>query len=104
MINRTLEIKDKIQITLEREADFLKKILHDDSSDDFILHIEFQVKNEPKMLKRMLLYRAFLYNKYELPVKQFVFYVGDKKPSMTSGFIQDGLTYSFYLRSIKEYS
>lgn len=87
VIEKSIEIKDKIQITLEGEADFLKKVLHKNPAEDFILHVEFQVKNEPKRVNRMLLYRAFLYNRYELPVKQFVFYIGDKTASMPTGII-----------------
>ena len=71
-IGKTIQIKDKVQITLEKEADFLKKVVHINHAEDYILHIEFQTANEPKMLNRMLLYRSVLFDKYNLPVEQFV--------------------------------
>ncbi len=41
-MNRAEIIKDKAQKTLEREADFVVKALHNDSDEDFIFHLEFQ--------------------------------------------------------------
>jgi hypothetical protein len=103
-LNRTEDIKDKIQLTIESEADFLKKVLHRQKQDDYILHIEFQVKDEANMLGRMLLYRAFLYNKYKLPVKQFVFYVGRAKPKMQLHLAEEDLVYKFSMRNIHDFS
>jgi hypothetical protein len=102
-IPKTEAIKDKIQITLEREADYLKKVIHTNSEDNYILHIEFQVDNTENMLKRMLLYRAFLYHKYELPVKQFVFYIGNKTQKIQNGLLQEDLSFSFDIRNIYDY-
>ena len=53
------EIKDKIQTTIEREADFLKKVV-DQHGNTFILQLEFQVSNDPEMVYRMAEYKAIL--------------------------------------------
>jgi hypothetical protein len=55
------------------------------------------------MVSRMLLYRAFLYHKYQLPVKQYVFYVGEKSAKMPVSLSQDNLTFQFELRSIIDF-
>ncbi|PIY08793.1 MAG: hypothetical protein COZ18_10520 [Flexibacter sp. CG_4_10_14_3_um_filter_32_15] len=38
------EISVDLQKTIERKPDFIKKVVHKDSSRDYILHIEFQAK------------------------------------------------------------
>ena len=78
-IRKSEILKDKIQITEEREADYLLKILHDDAAKDYILHLEFQSDLNEDPLKRMFLYYAMAFYKHTLPVEQFVIYIG-KKP------------------------
>ena len=78
-IRKSEVLKDKIQITEEREADYLLKILHDDAAKDYILHLEFQSDLNEDPLKRMFLYYAMAFYKHTLPVEQFVIYIG-KKP------------------------
>lgn len=46
------ELPDDIQHTKERKPDVLKKIT-DTNGDTFVLQIEFQVRDEPKMIYRM---------------------------------------------------
>jgi hypothetical protein len=45
----TEELPDDIQHTKERRPDVLKKVI-DKKGETFVLHIEFQVKDEPKMV------------------------------------------------------
>jgi hypothetical protein len=71
------EIPDKIQITIEREPDFLKII-----EGKYILHLEFQTADEKNMVDRMYVYHSFLWSKYHLPIKQYVIYIGDKKDNL----------------------
>ncbi|TAE49306.1 MAG: hypothetical protein EAY69_03140, partial [Cytophagales bacterium] len=78
-IEKTEEIKDKLQTTLEREPDFLK-IIHSKRREKFILHIEFQSKDESDMIYRMQEYYAILRKKYQMPIEQIVVYL-DKNPS-----------------------
>lgn len=39
-------IKDKLQYTIEREPDYLCKICHNDSGNDYICQFDFQVPND----------------------------------------------------------
>ena len=77
----TRDLPEKLQSTIEREPDFVK-IVKDEEQREFILHIEFQVANEPDMVYRMAEYRAILQRKYKLSVRQFVIYLGSGKPTM----------------------
>ncbi len=47
---KLVDITVDLQQTIERKPDFIKKVVHKDSKKDYILHIEFQVKDEPKMV------------------------------------------------------
>ena len=54
MITESEDLKDKLQYTLEKEADYLQRIIHPNPTDDYILHVECQVKDDKEMLSRML--------------------------------------------------
>ena len=54
------------------------------------------------MIYRMLEYSAFLRRKYELTVKQFVFYIGQKKSSMQTEYADEVLSFKFNLVSIRD--
>ena len=51
-ISNPVDLPEKLQTTVEREPDFLKKVSSDDGSD-FILHLEFQTSDESKMVYRI---------------------------------------------------
>ncbi len=55
----------------------LKKVT-DEDGQTFILHIEFQVANEQKMVHRMIDYYNMLYWQYNIPVRQYVIYIGSE--------------------------
>ena len=63
IINKTLNIKPvkvetmphKIEYTTEREADYILK-LQKANKQKQILHLEFQVKNDPNMLKKTVFF------------------------------------------------
>jgi len=78
---QTEGINVELQATLERKADFLKKVL---VAQPYTLHLEIQSKNDSRMLMCMAIYYALLREKYkyELPVKQFMLYVGKEKMTM----------------------
>ncbi len=103
-IKQSEDIKDKLQYTLEKEADYLQRIIHPNPEDDYILHVECQVKDDNDMISRMFLYRAIIYHKFKLPVKQFVFYIGSGKSKMQTFLGQEELTYTFHLRDINHFS
>lgn len=98
-ILKSEELKDKLQTTLEREGDFLRKITTK-TNETFILHLEFQVKDELEMVYRMQEYHAILQKKYKLPVKQFVYYLGEKKSQMRTQLMQEEMYTGFTLRSL----
>src|ERR1700722_14773806 len=86
------DISNDIQKTIERRADFLKKIISKDNGEEFILQIEFQKDDDQKMAYRMHEYYAILLRKYELPIRQYVFYIDSRKPKMPLFLKTDKLT------------
>ena len=95
-------IKEKLQQTKEKEADVLR-IITDPSGGKFILHLEFQVDDYKKMVYRMVDYWGLLKSKYKLPVRQFVIYIGDKKPTMKTVLSEDGNYFQFQLINITQF-
>ena len=91
----TEELPDDIQHTKERKPDVLKKVT-DKKGVTFILHIEFQVKDEPKMVFRMAEYHIMLLRKYELPVR-YVIYIGADKPTMTDHIRSESMNFKYSL-------
>ena len=49
------EIPDDLQHTIERRPDFLKKVHRNAGREDYILHLEFHVKDE-ELVKRAFKY------------------------------------------------
>jgi hypothetical protein len=96
----TIIIKEKIQHTKEREADALR-IITDNQGSKFILHLEFQVADEA-MINRMGEYYFMLKRDYNLPIKQFVIFLGSEPPKMKSSMDEDGNHFEFQLISISQ--
>jgi hypothetical protein len=98
------EMKDKIQITLEKEADFVQKAIPENAEDAYILHCELQGKLEKDMDKRMLLYYALYHSNYGLPVKQFVIYIGDtKKPKFKTKIVHENLIFEYKVINLQDF-
>ena len=102
-IKQTIELKDKLQVTIEREPDFLKKIIGVDEKA-FILHLEFQSNDDAEMVYRMAEYRAILQRKYRLPVRQFVIYLGARPPKMRTELYEEERITGFELKNINSLS
>lgn len=102
-ISRTETLKDKIQVTLEREGDHFKKVLHNDPTLDYGLHWEFQSTDED-MRGRNLLYYALFFQKYALPLKQIVVYLGNEPPKqiLLNTLDLEGLILSFQVVNLRE--
>ena len=120
-IKETFEVKDNVQITIGRETDFLKRVIDQDGKE-WILHLEFQTTNDPKMLYRMAEYRAILQRKYapkvspphakgiplgkgclwhgKIPVRQVVMYLGSEKPKMRTQLSEEEQITGFELYDI----
>ncbi|PRY41977.1 putative transposase/invertase (TIGR01784 family) [Spirosoma oryzae] len=88
------ELPDDLQHTKERKPDVLKKIVNE-TGDEFVLQIEFQVADEPDMVYRMAEYYIMLERKYRLPVRQFVVFLGATTPQMPTRLNRLTLTFEF---------
>ena len=100
-ISQSEELEDKIQRTIEREPDFLKKVI-DKTGNEYILQLEFQTNDEPKMVYRMAEYKALLQRKYEIPVRQFVIYLGANRPKMFTALRKEEQITGFELKNIHD--
>lgn len=95
----TEELPDDIQHTKERKPDVLKKVT-DKNGETFVLHIEFQVKDEPEMVFRMADYFIMLLRRYKLPVRQYVIYAGKGMPKMTDSILSERMQFTYELLSL----
>eukprot|EP01133_Synstelium_polycarpum_P010478 gene10478-12199_t len=95
------ELKDDIQYTKERKTDLLKKV-KDAQGQKYILHIEYQKKNERIMVYRMAEYSIMLQRKYKLPVKQFVIYIGQDDFKMSTTIQTLDFQYRYNLISLSK--
>ncbi|GAB4020533.1 hypothetical protein GCM10028808_61980 [Spirosoma migulaei] len=75
------ELPDELHHTKERKPDALKRI-RDVNGKTFVLHLEFQVADDPDMIYRMGEYCVMLARAYRIPVRQYVLFMGDKLPKM----------------------
>ena len=90
------ELPDDIQHTKERKPDVLKKIT-DAHDNTYVLHLEFQVADEPEMVYRMAEYYIMLERKYKIPVRQFVIFLGAATPQMTTRLDSLNMKFDFLL-------
>jgi predicted transposase YdaD len=102
-IKDSQELKDKLQTTIEKEPDFIR-IVRTDTDEEFILHLEFQTRDEEGMVYRMQEYYGLLRRKHGLPVKQFVIYLGRKTSRMKTQLPPGEVFTGFALKSLKDYS
>jgi predicted transposase YdaD len=100
-----LNLKDKLQITIEREMDHLKMVVHEDPAKNYGLHWEVQSTDED-MRRRNLLYYGLFYERYQLPLRQYVIYIGDQpaKKILNNSLHFESLTYNFEVVALKTIS
>jgi hypothetical protein len=98
-ITRSEELKDKLQTTIEKEPDFIR-LVENDRNERFILQLEFQSVDEDGMIYRMQEYYSLLRRKYQLPVKQFVMYLGRKPSAMQTTLPPEEIFSGFPLLSM----
>ena len=101
-IASTTELTDKLQQTLEREPDFVRKV-NTTSGYEYILHLEFQTRDDKKMLQRMAEYHALLLRRYNLPIKHFVLFFGNNKPRMEESLADDKIFRGFTVHDMKDH-
>jgi predicted transposase/invertase (TIGR01784 family) len=92
----TEELPDDIQHTKERKPDVLKKVT-DKNGETFVLHIEFQVRDEQEMVFRMAEYYIMLLRQYQLRVRQYVIYIGAGNPTMTDHIRSEPMSFKYQL-------
>ena len=80
--------------TIKRIADFVVKAKNI-SNEREIIHIEFQTSNDDSMLSRMLIYYSLLFEIFNVPVRQFVFYFGKAKLKMDNELVHTDLNYNY---------
>ncbi|MBF0538915.1 MAG: Rpn family recombination-promoting nuclease/putative transposase [Nitrospirae bacterium] len=89
-------IESKMQVTDEREADFLLNVITV-KGENIILHIEFQSTNDADMVYRMLRYWCHISHIHKLPVMQYVFYIGNKPLKMAKTIAEPNVNYQYNL-------
>lgn len=94
----------KMQVTLEKEPDFLLKIFNKEYPDGAILHLEFETSDNLRMNARMLFYFGFLYRRLNKPILQLVLYLGRGKAKMQNNIRLKNLSYLFGVISIEDFS
>ncbi len=97
------ELPDDIQHTKERKPDALKKVT-DTNGNTYVLHVEFQTTDEREMVYRMAEYSIMLMRKYQLPLKQYVVFLGYSKPEMPTYIKTEHLEFDYQLIRISEIS
>jgi predicted transposase YdaD len=102
-ISKSEELKDKVQVTLEKEPDFIR-IVETHASERFILHIEFQRADEEGMVHRMNEYYVILRKKYKLPVRSIVLYLGQTVSRMQTRLAREEVFEGFSLVSLSQYA
>jgi hypothetical protein len=96
----TVDVPAELQRTIERRPDYLKQVIEADGTTAF-WHVEYQVPDDKKMLARCFFYCGLCKNKaMNIPVRQFVIYLGAEKPLMETEIIERDLVYRFQLISL----
>lgn len=93
-------LPEKLQRTVERIPDFLKKVV--DSEKPYILHVEIQTTDTADMVYRMLEYAAMMLRKYKLLVRQYVFYIGEGHAKMPVRLESGTVHFSYTLVNLSE--
>ena len=101
-ISESIEIPDDIQYTKERKPDVLKKVT-DRDNNSFVLHIEWQSRNDKDMVYRMAEYAVMLYRKYRLPVKQYVIFIGNGGVKMITAIKHKNLRFRYKIVDFKKF-
>jgi len=87
--------------TLGRRVDFLCLVITEDE-EEFILHVEFQTKNDHKMLPRISEYHGIMYRKHQLPIRHVVVFLGEGKARMQTQLKENEIFTGFDLINMSE--
>jgi len=100
-ITGSTKIPDDIQYTKERKPDVLTMIT-DRNKQAFVLHLEWQSKNDNNMAYRMAEYAVMLHRKYRLPVEQFVIFMGGGVMKMGRAISHKYLQFRYHIIVLKD--
>jgi hypothetical protein len=101
---KTEELGNEFQKTLEKKMDFLRKVIYPNPKDSYILHVEAQSRDDPDMFFRMQEYYALIHSRYKLPIVQVVIYFGTGISKMTNFYSYRKNSFHYELISIQEFS
>ncbi|WP_420265114.1 hypothetical protein [Candidatus Magnetominusculus dajiuhuensis] len=100
-IVKSTALETKLQVTNEREADFIFRVELEDGSV-FLLHIEFQSTNYFKMEYRMLRYWVYLTEIYGIAPMQYVFYIGNEPLTMKNSIATETTAHRYNLIDMRD--
>ncbi|MBF0458203.1 MAG: hypothetical protein HQK99_09945 [Nitrospirae bacterium] len=100
-IVKSTAIETKLQITNEREADFILLVEMGDGSSS-LLHIEFQSTNYSKMVYRELRYWVYLTEVHGIMPMQYVFYIGNEPLTMKDSISTKTTTHKYNLIDMRD--
>lgn len=93
------DLPTSFQRTRERRPDFLKKAV--DFQQEYIIQIEFQTNTDRKMVTRMLDHYSILFHHYGLTVRQFVIFIGNGNPNMSTSLEHPELQFRYRLINLR---
>ena len=98
-------LPDKQPSTVIRETDaFLLIETHSKKEPKFILHLEFESKDDAEMIYRMMEYHGIELRKYRLPIKHVVVYLGEAQPKMRTKLEPSEIFEGFTLVNARSFS
>lgn len=97
------ELKDKLQLTRQKETDTLRKV-KDRKGNVFILQVEIQSTNNSKMAVQMADYWIMLHQIHGLPIRQYVLYVGAEPMAMPNRLELPNFNFQYNLLSFSDIS
>lgn len=89
------------QMILEQETDMLVSLKLKDRAE-FILHLEFQTRNDPGMAMRMASYDFMVHLKHRQEVVSIVIYIGNEQMTMSNTVSFNGNYYQCQLIDIRD--
>ena len=92
-------LKEKMQTTIEREMDFFYEVLTE-SGEIFILHLEFETKDNPEMLYRNGEYHGMALRRKKMKIRHLVIYLGTDTPKMRTRLKDEEIYTGFELVNV----
>lgn len=104
-LKKVTPLPDKQPTTILRETDaFLLIETFDEKEPKFILHLEFESKDDEEMIYRVMEYHGIELRKYRLPIKHVVVYLGEGQPKMRTKLHQHEIFEGFILVNTNRFS